>query len=76
MRKPSKDLIPQKRNTRRNTKSKSAKCTVCGNETYQEGNICVLCRSHITRMYEELMNFLAEHRRGIVYKWKRALRDR
>lgn len=42
---------------------RSTKCTVCGNETYQEDRICVLCRNYITRMHEELLALLATDKR-------------
>jgi hypothetical protein len=51
------------------TKMRPTKCTVCGNETYQEDCICVLCRNYITRMHEELLTLLAvDNRRKKIRK--------
>jgi len=39
---------------------KSTKCLVCGNETFQ-GSICVLCRTGITQMRNELIELLMKN---------------
>ena len=54
----------------RGTKLRSAKCTVCSNETYQEDCVCVLCRNYITRMHEELLALLAIDKRRKIRKMK------
>ena len=40
---------------------RSTKCRKCGNETFQK-DICVLCQTGITQMYEELMDLLKKDR--------------
>ena len=50
------------------TRMRPMMCTVCGNETYQEDGICVLCRNYITRMHEELVALLALDKGGKMSK--------
>jgi len=33
---------------------KAKKCRECGNETFQDDDICVLCKIGVTQMYREL----------------------
>jgi hypothetical protein len=48
---------------------RSTKCRKCGNETFQK-DICVLCQTGITQMYEELMDLLKKDREQNVLKKK------
>jgi hypothetical protein len=45
-------------NKKREKKMKTTRCTVCKNETYQKDGICVLCRSYVTKTYNELIDLL------------------
>ena len=63
-----KDQINRGLNTKRVKKMKTSQCTVCNNETYQEDCICVLCKSYITRMYEELVVLLTIDKNNKIRK--------
>jgi hypothetical protein len=52
------------------TRMRTARCTVCNNETYQEDCICVLCRNYITRMHEELVALLAIDKKRKIRKMR------
>jgi len=39
---------------------KPTKCIQCGNETYQDDGICILCKNNITGIYEELIESLTK----------------
>ena len=41
---------------------KSNKCKVCNTKTYQKDSICVLCKTGITQMYEELIELLKKNK--------------
>ena len=59
-------------NKKKYRSTKLVKCTVCGNDTYQEDSICVLCKNNITHMYSELIDLVMESKRKIANKRKRA----
>jgi hypothetical protein len=48
---------------------RSIRCRECGNETLQK-DICVLCQTGITQMYEELKDLLKKDREQSVLKKK------
>jgi len=58
----------------RNRNMRSTKCRKCGNETFQK-DICVLCKTGITQMYEELKDLLRRDREKnlLLKKHKRPL---
>lgn len=37
---------------------KTNKCATCGNKTFQEDSICVVCKIGITGIYTELIDLL------------------
>ncbi|MEW6002005.1 MAG: hypothetical protein AB1638_05085 [Nitrospirota bacterium] len=42
---------------------KPAKCTVCGNKTFQKDGMCVLCENGITKTYAELIELLKKDKK-------------
>jgi hypothetical protein len=46
------DIKPRKSNT----------CKVCDTKTYQKDSICVLCKTGITQMYEEMIELLKKNK--------------
>ncbi len=40
------------------------KCVTCGNKTFQEDKICVVCRIGITGIYTELVDLLKKGSKG------------
>lgn len=66
MEKPCRNLPNRGLNTGKKAGMRSKKCTVCNNDTYQQDCICVVCRSCMTRMHEELIALLAiDKKRGM-----------
>lgn len=41
---------------------KSNTCKVCDTKTYQKDSICVLCKTGLTQMYEELIELLKKNK--------------
>jgi len=48
---------------------KTKKCQKCNNETYQDDNVCVLCKIGVTQMYRELDELVRKNT-----KWNTAQR--
>ena len=46
----------------------STKCIRCSNETFQKESICVLCKTDITQMYEELIQLLKKNKEWRLLK--------
>jgi ribosomal protein L37E len=51
---------------------KVKKCEKCGNETYQEGNICVLCKIGVTQMHRELDDLIKKNNKWNLHPRKAA----
>lgn len=53
------DLPGRGLNNKKKKKMKTTRCSDCKNETYQKDSICVLCKSYVTRTYNELIVLLS-----------------
>ncbi len=53
------DLPGRGLNKKTEKKMKTTRCSVCKNQTYQKDSICVLCKSYVTRTYNELIVLLS-----------------
>lgn len=51
---------------------KVKKCEKCSNETYQEDNICVLCKIGVTQMYQELDDLIKKNNKWDLHPRKAA----
>lgn len=51
---------------------KVKKCKKCSNETYQEDNICVLCKIGVTQMYQELDDLIKKNNKWNLHPRKAA----
>jgi hypothetical protein len=51
---------------------KVKKCDKCNNETYQEDNICVLCKIGVTQMYRELDDLIKKNNKWDLHPRKAA----
>ena len=46
------------------------KCIKCGNETYEQDSICILCKTNLTQIYEELIESLRKDRKNKIGRIK------
>ena len=45
---------------------KTSKCIKCDNKTFQEDNICVVCKIGLTVIYTELLDLLKKGNKGTL----------
>ncbi len=49
---------------------KVKKCKQCDNETYQDDDICVLCKIGVTQMYRELDDLIKKNNKWTITERK------